>query len=846
MKALFLEPVLILLILGAVVHTAPPSPSTGSPTNTNKVSPDSEVLDYQYEDYGYDDDERDEVLFSEDKPCPRDCVCTASMNARIAHCSRLEVGTQKFGDDITGIVIENVDKKHPLVLTGMMFRQLGLHQITSVKVSNSVIASISPLAFKGLHELYSVNLTGNSIQKIDPEIFAFNSKLSLVDLSDNPLTIDPNTPFLNSSSIQELEIARCGLKDISKNALTKLTNLMYINLSGNKLQELDRTVFSKLRILEEVDMSENSLESIPEDLFMDNFEMTTLRLRGNPISSVIGVQINELLTIDLSMAKISTVGPSMFNSMTLVSNLNLSSNGIRKIHNQAFHQLTSLNYLDLSNNNLDFISDQLIKENLQLDVLKIARNPFLKSLPEEGFACSSEQFNIYLFDASGCSIEKISDNFLKTLPALSQILLSHNKIKSIGSALQKSSRLVEIDLSYNSLTILAKDTFSMNKDLGKLNLAGNPLTTLSADLFVSNTILTWLDVSSCHLNSLWGTNGVSSGLIMKDLHFLNASNNNIKSINYKELQTISKLFTLDITQNPLECNTEFQTLMTWLGDHGVLPSATDLLSSQMVLDKKVGDLRQKWEFLAKQVCPTNIMPVSGEKLETETDEEKARMASIIKKINETPLVDINGDYIVDEDEEDDYDDEGDDILSIPYKEPKIITKESGVKILDDLPKIYENIDHNKIEIPFVKEINEESIIAKEMFDELEEEKRMYGDRYLTYLELDSGYKQYVLPLLLTVILSAVMMIVMIKAIKHCFGPRNIGYKSAVLSINTPSVGRGKKDCGLVYQPLSEDLSGPKTPIISRQFLGAIQPSKGTDISYKSSPFHHSNITPEHV
>lgn len=845
MKALFLEPVLILLVLGAVVHTAP-SPSTASPTDTNKVSPDSQVPDYQYEDYGYDDDEHDEVLFSEDKPCPRDCVCTVSMNARVAHCSRLEVGTQKFGDDITGIVIENVDKKHPLVLTGMMFRQLGLHQITSVKISNSVIASISPLAFKGLHELYSVNLTGNSIQKIDPEIFAFNSKLSLVDLSDNPLTIAPNTPFLNSSSIQELEISRCGLKEISKNALTKLTNLMYINLSGNKLQELDSTVFSKLRILEEVDMSENSLESIPEDLFMDNSEMTTLRLRGNPITSVIGVQINELLTIDLSMAKISTVGPSMFNSMTLVSNLNLSANGIRKIHNQAFHQLTSLNYLDLSNNNLDFISDQLIKENIQLDVLKIARNPFLKSLPEEGFACSSEQFNIYLFDASGCSIEKISDNFLKTLPALSQILLSHNKIKSIGSALQKSTRLVEIDLSYNLLTTLAMDTFSMNKDLGKLNLAGNPLTTLSADLFVSNTILTWLDVSSCHLDSLWGTNAVSSGLVMKELHFLNVSNNNIKSINYKELQTISKLFTLDISQNPLECNPEFQTLMTWLGQHGVLPSATDMLSSQKVLDKKVGDLMQKWEFLAKTVCPTNIMPVSSDQSKSESDE-KAGVESILKKIEENPLIDVNGDYIVDEDEEDDYDDEnGDDILSIPYKEPKIITKDSEVKIPKDLPKIYENIDHNKIEIPFEKEINEENIIAKELFDELEEEKKMGGESYVTYQELDSDYKLYMLPMLLTIVLSVVMVFIMMKAIKHCTGPRNIGYKSAVLSINTPSVGRGKKDCGLVYQPLSEDLSGPKTPIISRQFLGANQPSKGTDISYKSSPFHHSNITPEHV
>lgn len=843
MKALLLEPVLILLILGAVVHTAPP-PSTASPTDTNKVSPGS-ALDYQYEDYGYDDDEHDEIKFSEDKPCPRDCTCPASTNARIAHCSRLEVGTQKFGDDITGIVIENVDKKHPLVLTGMIFRQLGLHQITNVKISNSVIASISPLAFKGLHELYSVNLTGNSIQKIDPEIFAFNNKLSLVDLSDNPLTIDPNTPFLNSSSIQELEIARCGLKYISKNALTKLTNLMYINLSGNKLQELDRAVFSKLRILEEVDVSENSLESIPEDLFMDNSEMTTLRVRGNPITSVIDVQIKELLTIDLSMAKISTIGPSMFNGMPLVSNLNLSGNGIRTIHNQAFHELTSLNYLDLSNNNLDLISDQLIKENVQLDILKIARNPFLKSLPEEGFACSSEQFNIYLFDASGCSIEKISDNFLKTMPALSLILLSHNKIKSIGSALQKSTRLVEIDLSYNSLTILAKDAFSMNQDLGKLNLAGNPLTILSADLFVSNTILTWLDVSSCHLNSLWETNGVSSGLIMKNLHFLNASNNNIKSVNYKQLQTISKLFTLDISQNPLECNTEFQTLMTWLGDHNVLPSATDMLSSPMVVDKKVGDIRKKWEFLSKAVCPTNIMPVSSEHSESESDE-KAGVESILKKIEENPLIDINGEYIVDE-YEDDYDDEnGDDILSVPYKEPKVKTKDSEVKIPDDLPKIYKNIDHNKIEIPFEKEINEESSIAKEMFDELEEERRMGGERYVTYLELDYDYKQYVLPTLLTIICSVFLVFLVMKAIKYCSGPRNIGYKSAVLNIHTPSVGRGKKDCGLVYQPLSEDLSGPKTPIISRQFLGASQPSKGTDISYKSSPFHHSNITPEHV
>lgn len=764
--------------------------------NKTKKEP-TENFSYLYEDY---DEEVSEITYSEDKPCPRNCICTVSQGYRIANCNRLEVGTQKFGDDVTDLVLENIDSKHPIVLDDMIFKKLGLHQISSVKIVNSTIKSISPSAFHGLHELYAVNLSGNKIKKIHPETFTGNKKLLLLTLANNPLQfpVKGSTDyFLKSTSIQELDVSKCDLKYVPGQSFSEMPALMYISLAGNHLSDLESDLFKKAVDLEELDLSDNELTTLPNDLLSVNDELATLHIHGTQINSVYGLLVSNLLTLNAGEANIKFVGPSMFNGMAYVANLNLSGNGIEKIHNQAFHKLVELNYLDLSNNNLDFISSILIKENVELDIFKIANNPKLKALPAEGFACAAEQFNIYIFDASRCGLESLGDNAFSTFPALTQLDLSTNNLKTLSeNVFAKITRLFDVNLSNNGLTVLENNLFAQNKDLSKINLHGNPLKVLSAEVFVNTPSLTWMDVSACQLNALWEVK--SEHKVFNNLHFLNVSMNNITQVKESELKMIEKLHTLDISYNPLYCDKHFTTLLVWLNDNKVSPNSKDIIMSNMETDVKTVDEAYSWDFLARKTCESDykqkfIEETSSAKAPIPSDEEiweiKKADSDNIFKIQDADVIESDLDEFDDEDEDEDEDDDNE--------------IELNVKLLDDMRALLSRKSHG----PY------------------------------TYLWIILGVVSFVI-----ILFATIGMIVMRVCRKQT---RRSRYNSAIIAAMSAGQGRTKKDCGLVYQQLSEELTGPKTPILSR-YAPLPNPGAKANVSYLSSPFHHSNITPEAV
>ncbi|XP_026496598.2 slit homolog 1 protein [Vanessa tameamea] len=818
-----------------------------------KDNKDSENFLFQYEDYDSADDQ--EVLFNEDRPCPRDCICTVSQGYRTAKCNRLEVGTQKFGDDITDLVIENSDT--PIELEDFIFKKIGLHQIATIKIVNSTIKYVGPNAFHGLHELYAVNLSDNILYRLHPETFATNKKLLLLTLSNNPLHFPaPGSDeyFLNASSVQEFDVSYCYAQYINANTFKKMPGVMYLNLAGNHLSALEADTFKSLLDLEELDLSDNKLRSLPDDIFSENTELATLHIQRNPIDSVYGLQISDLLTLNAGQTEIKFVGPSMFNGMTYIANLNLSGNSIEKIHNQAFHKLIELNYLDLSYNNLDFISSILIKENIELDIFKISNNVNLKHLPVEGFNCSAEQFNIYFFDASNCGLEEIYDDSLKTFTALSQINLSGNKIKSISDRVfSRSPKLIEINLSYNYLTTLDSKVFEKNKDLGKLNLQGNPLKVLSAELFVHTPMLTWLDMSHAELTSLWKVEKNQPSTLLINLSFLNVSHNRIVEIKQTEIDTLKKLRTLDVSNNLLACSREFENLMTWLSNHKVSPNANTASIANLAEDAKEENGTYSWEFLTHKTCGTP-MPHPVEALPSVSDEEiweridkdadgnfdlkdtldDGKIADDTKMVNDDDNTDADdededGEEEEDEDESGEDYDEDDDNVDLKVK---LIEKPSSTS-----PKPTEKSQNDRIKID-IKLLENDN-----MYDDLEPEVYVQS----SVKDEEHGHYDYLWPMLIAILGAILLLIVIGKVVMLVCSKRNkqIRYNSAIIAAMSHQ-GRTKKDCGLVYQQLSEDLTGPATPKLNRYAPLHNVAVKASNMSYESSPFHHSNIVPEAV
>lgn len=852
----------------------------GSVNKTTKKINESDDFIEQYEDY--DAGQEQEVLFNEDKPCPRDCLCTVSQGYRIAKCNRLEIGTQKFGNDITDLVVENAE--FPIVLTEQIFKNLGLHQVATIKIVNSTIESVDPAAFRGLEELYALTLSNNQLKRIHPNTFIENKKLLLLTLSNNPLKLPPTGStdyFLNASTVQELILSNCNIQYISANAFQNMPGLMYLDLSKNELSGMDADTFKKLLDLEEIDLSDNNIKSLPDDIFSENTELATLHIDRNPIDSVYGLQMSELLTLTAGQTNIKFIGPSMFNGMTYIANLNLSGNNIEKIHNQAFHKLVELNYLDLSYNNLTFISSVLIKENIELDVFKISNNPKLKHLPTDGFNCSADQFNIYAFDASNCGLEEIFDNSLMTFTALTTINLSGNKIQAINNKVfSYCPKLVEINLAYNMLRTLDNKIFQNNEELSKLYLQGNPLKVLSAEIFVNTPSLTLLDVSNADLTSLWKEDKNLPKELLSHLNFLNISHNRITELKESEIISFEKLRTLDVTNNPLTCSHEFENLMIWLNKHKVSPSSNKASIANLGKDAKEDDFTFSWEFLSRKTCSNANFLHAVEPLPAVSDEEiweridkdnvgnfdlkntlgdDVSIAEDEPKVTENKLSadtnaiddelknnddlkndddtydddgdeDVDGDDDGDEDSEEEYDDADDDVdLKVKLIEKRPTPKPNPPKVA------VETTEKEKIKIDI-------KLLENDIYDELEPK----DYKQASVIE-EHGHYDYLWPMLISILCVLVLLLVIAKVVMVLCKKRTkqMRYNSAIIAAMTQP-GRTKKDCGLVYQQLSEDLTGPATPKLNRYTPLHSVTVKASNMSYESSPFHHSNIVPEAV
>lgn len=79
---------------------------------------------------------------------------------------------------------------------------------------------------------------------------------------------------------------------------------MEIYLFSNYLVELGDECLDDLINLETLDISDNSISKIGADAFVDIDQLTVLTLRGNPLKTLEGIEVNGLEELDASRCDI--------------------------------------------------------------------------------------------------------------------------------------------------------------------------------------------------------------------------------------------------------------------------------------------------------------------------------------------------------------------------------------------------------------------------------------------------------------------------------------------------------------------------------------------------------------
>ncbi|XP_067632753.1 uncharacterized protein Gp150 [Eurosta solidaginis] len=832
-------------------------------TESKQEQSANKIEDLDEDDYEDDDDDDDdaddikddeEINFNENVPCPRYCMCARNVNSYlVATCSRFDPETQKFGSDITDLIVTDVGPKYPILLGPKFFLQMGLKYVSSIKISNCTIEFLHPEAFHGLDELYSVNLTNVGLAVINPNTFSRNKKLRLLTISGNDLSVMSNVHFLlNSSSIEELDLSRNNLMELRPQALSQLSNVVYINLSQNNLQKIPEHVFDYVETIEELDLSYNALKTLPPNIF-NRTALAILHLKYNTITGDLHFGSEDLQQLDLSFNSIKHIHHGMFDKMTGLTNLNLKGNGITKIQADSFLALKSLRHIDLSINDLDQVSSMLFYKNSELDVIRLNDNPRLSQLPTDGFRSHNGVFTVYFLDISNCAIGALGHKTFSTMPHLATLKLAWNNINNLErDTFTSLTKLTELDLSNNLIARLDELVFMNNNELAKLNLAGNPIRKLSVRLFMPLAKLRELDVSDCELTSLLSENQYGMGRKYKfyeTLRSFNASSNQIKRISSGDVRSFKNLHTLDISHNPLKCNEDFQDFISYaaltpnLGTNKMPTFANIDADASMFETQPTGD----WAKLAHEICrhqETTVSKTKQKSLEKRIEQADKVLDSDAKSLwkiventknykhhilkdTEKSEVEIAGNLYgesADEDEnkaeedkddeeegndseyDDDEDDEDDDDDGENNNGKKNEQSEKKIDItkLHDFGMRVEDVD-------LTKETRDHFLLNKFLLNgddssENNGEEEIIIERGRIYYE---GYK-FLIPIIVITTSLLILMLLIAKIVAIVLHKRGERYRMALLASSNNSI---------VYQKLTEEIKPkvkePKVPKVHR-------------------------------
>uniref|UniRef100_A0A3Q3DS20 Toll like receptor 8 n=1 Tax=Hippocampus comes TaxID=109280 RepID=A0A3Q3DS20_HIPCM len=500
-----------------------------------------------------------------------------------------------------------------------------LTQLQTLSLAGNSLTNLTSSWFKNLNQLKELFISFNFLQTVitgEATFLTYLPKLEKFDISFNfllkiyPQTLNLSHYFSHLKSLRTLHLAGLVFQEIGAETLKplyKLKNLTALDLGTNFIIQFDSSIFSKFSNLKMIYLAENRLYPTKVKRVMHSSEgyqsISTFRShhQHEQLFEITHGQIKQECydsgrVLSLSSNNLFFISPQQFEGYINITCLNLSGNGFSSaLNGTEFSSIPTLTYLDLSFNKLDLAYDNAFSELKNLQVLDIS-------------------YNSHYFQSYGITHNL---NFLKNLPVLRVLNMSHNSISTLTTKELYSQSLSELQFQGNRLGHLWKEgdhsyitLFRYLTNLTLLDISGNHITRIPNSVYeflprnltklrISQNFLTgfrWdklnhflqlqsLDLSFNVISDIRGMNWntpitlISLDLSHNNIHHLgdgflkgakslttlSLSFNKLTLINQStfQLSPDSRMQKLFLGNNPFQCTCHMLDFILWIENTGV-------------------------------------------------------------------------------------------------------------------------------------------------------------------------------------------------------------------------------------------------------------------------------------
>lgn len=390
--------------------------------------------------------------------------------------------------------------------------------VQSVDVSWNHIAVLPSNGFSLLRRLTELRLAGNGISVVHDRALGGLTSLEILDLTCNDIGSLPENTFKDAAeSVTQIYLQNNSIDALPLGLFVNLYQLTTLDLSYNRLTSdwINAGTFTGLIRLVSLNLSYNKVSKLDPTIFHDLYTLQILNLGGNLIESVPNdafIPLRNLDTLVLSNNKIVEIGPMALNGLFALTLLSLDGNKLTDVHKDCFKNCTTLQDLNLSGNALKTVPLSL-REMRLLKALDLGENE-IEFIDTDSFY---GLMNLYGLRLMGNRIRNVSSNLFDNLPSLQILSLAHNQIDLVAlDAFQNLSSIQAIRLDGNRLSSM-EHLFRNVSSLLWLNISDNVLNEFDYNMLPEQ--LEWLDLHKNYLTELSNKNAVNVRIRTLDVRY---------------------------------------------------------------------------------------------------------------------------------------------------------------------------------------------------------------------------------------------------------------------------------------------------------------------------------------